>query len=144
MQREILVATVVLLFMMATIVPLTTITTVNAEDWMDRLGRVLFGRHNDYLDCLEGKITIEEFNQRQKVREATWKALGLGVRCLTELPYMGSPSWAADKILDESGLYDDGSTQKNKDDLGGINFSYSLRVKSVCPQTVNCLCGKRY
>lgn len=119
-----------MLCVMAIVVPLTTITTVNAEDWTDRLGRVLFGRHNDFLDFHEGKITQEEFNQREKVRETTWKATALGVRSLMDLPYMGSPTGAADKILEESGLYDDSNSQKHEDSLGGINFS-SIKLNYI-------------
>jgi len=88
----------------------------------DRLGRTLFGRHEDFWDLHMGKISSEEFQRREKARETAWKATPLALSPLSMHPYMGTSIGDVARVIEGSGVYDKGSKGPGKG-LGGIDLS---------------------
>ena len=74
--------------------------TGNTTSRWDQFGRTLFGRHEDFWDLHTGKMSQQEFNRRQKIRETTWKAIPYALSPLTLHPNVGTSIYDASKALE--------------------------------------------
>lgn len=114
-----------LVILMIVVGLMSIVASISAEEgsW-DRLGRTLFGRHNDFYDLHTGKIAQQEFDRRQRARELAWKAIPLAISPLSLHPTMGTTIKDVHDVIKSSGSYEKGKDKHGGIDLGSIQLNY--------------------